>query len=73
MTETSADGFQVELIVTLRSDCFRSVAELRTKEAKGTVFCAGADLSGDAFAADYPDRLIELHKAMDTTPIPVIQ
>ncbi len=39
---------------------------------QGTVFCAGADLSGDAFAADYPDRLIELHKAMDATPMPVI-
>ena len=39
---------------------------------QGTVFCAGADLSGDAFAADYPDRLIELHKAMDAAPMPVI-
>jgi enoyl-CoA hydratase len=39
---------------------------------QGTVFCAGADLSGDAFAADYPDRLIELHKAMDAAPFPVI-
>ncbi len=39
---------------------------------QGTAFCAGADLSGDAFAADYPDRLIELHKVMDATPIPVI-
>lgn len=39
---------------------------------QGTVFCAGADLSGDAFAADYPDRLVELHKALDATPIPVI-
>ena len=39
---------------------------------QGTVFCAGADLSGDAFAADYPDRLIELHKAMDAAPIPVV-
>jgi enoyl-CoA hydratase len=39
---------------------------------QGTVFCAGADLSGDAFAADYPDRLIELHKAMDAALIPVI-
>lgn len=34
---------------------------------QGTAFCAGADLSGDAFAADYPDRLIELHKAMDAS------
>ncbi|GLE51815.1 enoyl-CoA hydratase [Mycobacterium montefiorense] len=39
---------------------------------QGTVFCAGADLSGDAFAADYPDRLIELHKALDAAPITVI-
>lgn len=39
---------------------------------QGTVFCAGADLSGDAFAADYPDRLIELHKTMDATLIPLI-
>jgi enoyl-CoA hydratase len=39
---------------------------------QGTVFCAGADLSGDAFAADYPDRLIELHKAMDAALVPVI-
>jgi enoyl-CoA hydratase len=39
---------------------------------EGTVFCAGADLSGDAFAADYPDRLVELHKAMDATPIPIV-
>ena len=39
---------------------------------RGTAFCAGADLSGDAFAADYPDRLVELHKVMDTAPIPLI-
>ena len=39
---------------------------------QGTVFCAGADLSGDAFAADYPDRLIELHKVLDAAPIPMI-
>ena len=39
---------------------------------QGTVFCAGADLSGDAFAADYPDRLIALHKTIDEFPMPVI-
>src|ERR1700728_5369403 len=36
---------------------------------QGTVFCAGADLSGDAFAADYPDRLVEVHKGMGAAPI----
>lgn len=39
---------------------------------QGTVFCAGADLSGDAFAADYPDRLVELHRVLDATLMPVI-
>lgn len=39
---------------------------------QGTVFCAGADLSGDAFAADYPDRLLALHKTIDAFPMPVI-
>lgn len=39
---------------------------------RGTVFCAGADLSGDAFAADYPSRLIALHKSIDLAPMPVI-
>jgi enoyl-CoA hydratase len=39
---------------------------------QGSVFCAGADLSGDAFAADYPDRLIALNKAIDEVPMPVI-
>jgi len=39
---------------------------------QGSVFCAGADLSGDAFAADYPDRLIALNKAIDVAPMPVI-
>ena len=39
---------------------------------QGTAFCAGADLTGDAFAADYPHRLIELNRAIDAAPIPVI-
>jgi enoyl-CoA hydratase len=39
---------------------------------QGSVFCAGADLSGDAFAEDYPDRLIALHKSIDSAPMPVI-
>jgi enoyl-CoA hydratase len=38
----------------------------------GTVFCAGADLSGDVFAADFPDKAIALNKAIDKVPIPVI-
>src|SRR5262249_1017161 len=39
---------------------------------QGTVFCAGADLSGAAFGADHPERLIELHRFMDAAPMPMI-
>ena len=38
----------------------------------GTVFCAGADLSGDVFAANFPDKAIALNKAIDAVPVPVI-
>ncbi|MBI3217872.1 MAG: enoyl-CoA hydratase [Mycobacterium sp.] len=39
---------------------------------QGTVFCAGADLSGDVFAADFPDKAIALNLAIDKVPVPVI-
>ncbi|WP_264001828.1 enoyl-CoA hydratase-related protein, partial [Mycolicibacterium gadium] len=39
---------------------------------QGTVFCAGADLSGDVFAADFPDKAIALNKSIDAAPMPVI-
>lgn len=39
---------------------------------QGTVFCAGADLSGDVFAADFPDKAIALNLAIDAVPVPVI-
>jgi enoyl-CoA hydratase len=38
----------------------------------GTVFCAGADLSGDVFAADFPEKALALNKAIDAVPVPVI-
>jgi enoyl-CoA hydratase len=64
-----------QLVEELREAVEKAAAEnvrVIVLTGQGTVFCAGADLSGDAFAADYPDRLIELHKAMDATPMPVI-
>lgn len=38
----------------------------------GTVFCAGADLSGDVFAANFPEKAIALNKSIDACPVPVI-
>ena len=39
---------------------------------QGTVFCAGADLSGDVFAADFPDKALALNLAIDKVSVPVI-
>ena len=39
---------------------------------QGSVFCAGADLSGDVFAANFPEKAIALNKAIDAVSVPVI-
>lgn len=64
-----------ELVDTLRE----AVAKAATDDVHaivltgaGTVFCAGADLSGDVFAADFPDKAIALNKTIDAVPVPVI-
>ena len=64
-----------ELVDSLREAVERAAADdVRAVviTGEGTVFCAGADLSGDVFAADFPDRAIALNKAIDAVPVPVI-
>jgi enoyl-CoA hydratase len=73
--EERRNALNTELVEGLREAIEKAAAEdvrAIVLTAQGTVFCAGADLSGDAFAADYPDRLIALHKAIDQAPMPVI-
>ncbi len=64
-----------ELVDTLR-DAVEKAADDDVRAivltGAGTVFCAGADLSGDVFAADFPDKAIALNKAIDAAPVPVI-
>ncbi|MDG3016376.1 enoyl-CoA hydratase [Speluncibacter jeojiensis] len=38
----------------------------------GTAFCAGADLSGDAYAASFPEALVNMLRAIESAPMPVI-
>ena len=64
-----------ELVESLRKAIVQAVADdIRAivLTGQGSVFCAGADLSGDAFAEDYPDRLIALNRAIDEAPMLVI-
>jgi enoyl-CoA hydratase len=64
-----------QLVDELREAIIKAAAEdvrAIVLTGAGSVFCAGADLSGDAFADDYPDRLIALHKSIDEAPMPVI-
>ncbi|MGU3432186.1 enoyl-CoA hydratase [Actinomycetes bacterium M1A6_2h] len=39
---------------------------------RGSSFCAGADLSGDDFSAEFPAALIGLMRAVSAAPMPVI-
>ncbi|AQT81618.1 enoyl-CoA hydratase [Mycolicibacterium litorale] len=64
-----------ELVDTLRETVEKAASEdvrVIVLTGQGTVFCAGADLSGDVFAADFPDKAIALNKAIDAAPMPVI-
>ncbi|MCW1957757.1 MAG: enoyl-CoA hydratase-related protein, partial [Mycobacterium sp.] len=52
-----------ELVDTLREAVQKSADDdvrAIVLTGAGTVFCAGADLSGDGFAADFPDKAIAL-------------
>jgi enoyl-CoA hydratase len=64
-----------ELVDSLREAVETAAAEdvrVIVITGQGTVFCAGADLSGDVFAADFPDKAIALNMAIDAAPMPVI-
>lgn len=57
-----------EAVETAAADGIRAIV----LTGQGTVFCAGADLSGDVFAAEFPEKAIALNKAIDAVPVPVI-
>lgn len=64
-----------ELVDALREAVLKAAADqvrAIVLTGAGSVFCAGADLSGDVFAADFPDKAIALNKAIDAVPVPVI-
>ena len=64
-----------ELVDTLREAVAKAAADdvrVIVLTGAGTVFCAGADLSGDVFAADFPEKAIALNVAIDAAPMPVI-
>lgn len=57
-----------EAVETAAADGIRAIV----LTGQGTVFCAGADLSGDVFAAEFPEKAIALNKAIDAVSVPVI-
>ena len=69
------NALNTELVDALRDAVEKAAADdvrAIVLTGAGTVFCAGADLSGDVFAADFPDKAIALNFAIDAAPMPVI-
>jgi enoyl-CoA hydratase/carnithine racemase len=69
------NALNTELVDALREAVEKAAADdvrAIVLTGAGTVFCAGADLSGDVFAADFPDKAIALNLAIDAVPVPVI-
>ncbi len=69
------NALNTELVDALREAVQKAAAQdvrAIVLTGAGTVFCAGADLSGDVFAADFPDKAIALNLAIDAAPVPVI-
>lgn len=69
------NALNTELVDTLRAAVEKAAADdvrAIVLTGAGTVFCAGADLSGDVFAADFPEKAIALNLAIDAAPMPVI-
>jgi enoyl-CoA hydratase len=69
------NALNTELVDSLREAVQKAAADdvrAIVLTGAGTVFCAGADLSGDVFAADFPEKAIALNLAIDAAPMPVI-
>ncbi|OBG84075.1 enoyl-CoA hydratase [Mycobacterium sp. E802] len=73
--EERRNALNCELVDSLREAVENAASEdvrAIVLTGAGTVFSAGADLSGDAFAAELPDKALALNLAIDKTPVPVI-
>ena len=69
------NALNTELVDSLRDAVEKAAADdvrAIVLTGAGTVFCAGADLSGDVFAAEFPEKAIALNLAIDAVPVPVI-
>jgi enoyl-CoA hydratase len=69
------NALNTELVDALREAVEKAAADdvrAIVLTGAGTVFCAGADLSGDVFAVDFPEKAIALNLAIDAAPMPVI-
>ncbi|RRQ28145.1 enoyl-CoA hydratase [Rhodococcus sp. Eu-32] len=69
------NALNTELCTALRAgieDAVATDARVVVITGQGSSFCAGADLSGDDFAADFPRALELLLRSVDGAPIPIV-
>ncbi|MFE3289664.1 enoyl-CoA hydratase [Rhodococcus sp. NPDC059234] len=73
--EDRRNALDTEQCVLLRDAIDEAVdadARVIVLTGRGSVFCAGADLSGDVYADGFTDTLLEMLHTVDSAPVPVI-
>lgn len=69
------NALSAALCIALREALEQAVADgarVVVLTGQGTAFCAGADLSGDVYAAGFTDHLLSMLHTIDSVPVPVI-
>ena len=73
--EAKRNALDYEMLADLSqafTDAVDSGARVIVLSGRGTVFSAGADLSGPVYDPEFPPRLVEVIEQIESTPIPVI-
>lgn len=69
------NALDVDMCTRLRDAVEQAVvddARVIVITGEGSSFCAGADLSGGAYAAQFPDALLAMLRSIDSAPVPVM-
>ncbi len=73
--EARRNALNTVMVEAIRGAAEQAVADgarVLVITGQGTAFCAGADLSGDVYSGDFPDKLVGMLDALEALPVPVV-